>query len=178
MLVHNPTNKFDLIRFANFPCSGSTFSVIFPNIYSLGGFLLHTVELWNPSSCIWIKCRIAGFLFTLSYHTVLMAAHFTKHLSFRPATDSRVLRKSRRDSVWQQVWPDGSESSERRRGPWPGGEVRVRLRLHPSVQEPLPQVFVKKAVAALFAKVCAGICCAKLVLLEKQIFVYMCKISC
>lgn len=50
--------------------------------------------------------------------------------------------------------------------------------LYPPAQEPLPGVFVKKAVAALFAKVCAGKCHAKSVLLEKQIFVNICKISC
>lgn len=63
------TNKFDLIRLANFLCSSPTSSVIFPNIYSLGGFLLHTVELWNPSPCSWLKYRIAGSRFTRGYHT-------------------------------------------------------------------------------------------------------------
>lgn len=48
----------------------------------------------------------------------------------------------------------------------------------PSVHEPLPQTFAKEAVAALFAKVHAGQCWTKLVLLEKQIFVHTCKISC
>lgn len=70
MLVHDQTNKFDLVRLPSFLCSSPTFLVIFPNIYSLGGFLLHTVELWNSSPCSWIKYRIAGFQFTLSYHTV------------------------------------------------------------------------------------------------------------
>lgn len=50
--------------------------------------------------------------------------------------------------------------------------------LHPSAQKPLPRVFVKKAVATLFAKVCAGKCHAKSVLLQKPIFVNICKISC
>lgn len=49
--------------------------------------------------------------------------------------------------------------------------------LRPSAEEPLPPVFVKKAVAALFDEVCAGKCHAKSFLLEKQIFVNICKIS-
>lgn len=50
--------------------------------------------------------------------------------------------------------------------------------LRPSAEEPLPPVFVKKAVAALFDEVCVGKFHAKSVLLEKQIFVNICKISC
>lgn len=51
----------------------------------------------------------------------------------------------------EQVRPGGPESGERGSGAGPGGEVRVCLG-----SEPLPPLFVKKAVAALFAKVCMG----------------------
>lgn len=71
---------------------------------------------------------------------------------FRSVADSRILRKSRCHSVWQQMWPDRSESSEWRRSPRPGRELWVWLNFDPSVHEPLPQVFVKKAVAALFVQ--------------------------
>lgn len=47
--------------------------------------------------------------------------------SVRSAAGSRVLRKSRRHPVREQMWPSGSEGGERRRRARPGREVRVCL---------------------------------------------------
>lgn len=91
---------------------------------------------------------------------------------FRSVADSCILRKSRCHSVWQQMWPDRSESSEWRRSPRPGRELWVWLSFDPSVHEPLPQVFVKKAVATLFVQENVRVSWSSL---EKQIFVHMCK---
>ena len=92
-------------------------------------------------------------------------------VSSRSASDSCLLRKSRCHPLWQQMWPDWSESSEWRRSQWAGREIWVCLSFDPSVHEPLPQVFVKKAVAALFAKLEAGKCQANSVYLESK---YLC----
>lgn len=47
----------------------------------------------------------------------------------------------------------------------------------PYVHKPLIQKFIKKAVAALLTQLCSADWATQLVLLVKQIFAYMCKIS-
>lgn len=132
-------------------------------------------------SCEYITLKMTLYLSQKqTYHTLKQDFVLLKFLnvSSRSVTDSRVLRESRRRFVWQQMWPVRPESSEWRGGPWAGREIWVCLSFDPSAHGPLPQLFVKKAVPALFAKVCAGECQTKLVLLEKQIFVHTCEISC
>lgn len=125
-----------------------------------------------------LGCHNTQFLARVDVYSCLSCCCNWAPMSFRPVTGSCVLRKSRHSSVRQQMWPDRPESSQWRRGPWAGREVWVCFRFKPSVHEPLPEMFVKKAVAALLAKVCAEECQTKLILLKEQIFVHMCKISC
>lgn len=128
----------------------------------------------------WCACH---YLRYFHGNTTLCILKKTTSDRFRSVTDPCILWKSGHRSVWEQMWPVGPENDQWKPGSWTRREVRVRLSAclpacDPSVHEPLPQTFAKEAVAALFAKVRAGQCWTKLVLLEKQIFVHTCKISC